>query len=541
MIVPWYGWLLLVIFLGGGGYLLFIGLIKVPPGQVGVVRVRFAPSHPDDARRRVKVHGSPGVQAELLKADWLYFRPPVLYQISRRERTRVPPGTIGVVVARDGETAPVHEALSRHVECDSFQDGRAFLRNGGQKGRQPAVLPVGEYDINPELFDVVTVETIGSGRYGLTENDLREIDVQVGTAGVVIVRVGQMYDDSNAAVAPRVPGHRSFQYPWAFLENGGCQGVQEETLPGGGSYQINPWFARVVLIPTRVLVLEWSRKRQEESRFDSALDQIVVNVGGFPIRFDMQQTIQIPARAAPRLVSQFGEQEKHPVEPDDDVTRPAPVRRFVERVLGTTAEGYFLSTASEYKVLDFLNSHNEVRLEVEQKVRQALDEWDIEAVRTTLGEFEPPANLDEIRRAIASEREHARIHRHELENARIKAEIVRVQAESEAVAKGIRSTAEAEHIQKLAAAELEARIQLLGQDVVAMELLLAQLSKMNVPTYVGGDATALLQHMPLEAAREMINNAIARVQQKEVAGAPPRPGPPDDGTASELTAGTGPI
>lgn len=103
--MPWYGWLLLVAFLVGCGYVLITGLVKVPPGHVGVVQVRFAPSHPDDARRRVKVHGSPGAQAELLKADVLRFRPPVLYQVTRRERTRVPPGTLGVVVARDGSTS----------------------------------------------------------------------------------------------------------------------------------------------------------------------------------------------------------------------------------------------------------------------------------------------------------------------------------------------------------------------------------------------------------------------------------------------------
>src|SRR5262249_36851443 len=55
---------------------------------------------------------------------------------------------------------------------------------------------------------------------------------------------------------------------------------------------------------------------------------------------------------------------------------------------------------------------------------------------------------------------------------------------------------------------LEERMRLLGGNVVAAQLFLAELAKMNVPSFVGGDANALLNYMPMRVAVEMIDKAI---------------------------------
>ncbi len=485
-----------------GGYIMKRCFYRIPSGYIGLVYRKFVRMHPDDTFRQVKIHGSPGPQAALLIADRYRLLPRFLYTITPVEPVEIPPGTIGVVVAKDGAEAPLDQGLSKHVECSSFQDGQAFLLGGGQRGRQPKVLSGGKYIINPELFDVITVETIGEGRHGLTEDDLREISIPVGTTGVVVTLAGEPHDDDDDdddGIAPRVPEHRSFQHPWVFLANGGRHGVQDETLSGGRNYQINPWFARIILIPTRDLILEWSRKQKDDNRFDATLDQIAVDVEGYRLRFDMQQTIRITAKAAPRLVHRFGEQEDDPVGPDGEL-KPAPVRRFVERVIGATVAGYFHSTAVEYEILKFLESHNEVRLEVEQRVRQALEELDIKVIRTTLGDFDPEeSSLDELRRKIADERESKQFHEHELAKEKVKAGTEHIRIETERKRRAVEVT------------ELEERVRILGRDAVAMEAFLAQLAKMNVPHYVSGDADALLQYLPLPVAREMINTALQRI------------------------------
>ena len=70
--------------------------------------------------------------------------------------TIVEPGEIALVVAADGAAIPSERVLGRAVACDNFQDAEAFLRGGGERGRQLGFLTAGTYRINPALFDVVT-------------------------------------------------------------------------------------------------------------------------------------------------------------------------------------------------------------------------------------------------------------------------------------------------------------------------------------------------------------------------------------------------
>jgi len=413
--------LLLMALVAAGVWALATGVYRVPTETVGLVHRRFGPNHPED-RFKVRTHGGPGPQAETLKANAIYLRPRFLYEVHCVPQTYVPPGTIGVVVANAGNPPQPDRTLCRHVECDYFQDGQAFLLNGGQMGRQPGILPGGAYyDINTWLFEVLTVRTIGEGRHGLTAADLTEIAVPEGRTGVVITLEGASPNDDDP-VGGNVPGHESFQLASVFLANGGQRGAQAETLSHGGVYRINPWFARVVLIPTHDLILEWTRKdKKAATNYDAALDEIVVNVEGHRLRFEMTQTIRIPAKSAARLVGRFGEQETDTFG-TSDASKPLPVQRFVERVLGSTVEGYFTATASEYDVLEFVRGHIQVGLELEERVRNALAEWGVEAVRTTLNQFVPEdGGLDELRREIATERDRRRVLEYRTESADLEA------------------------------------------------------------------------------------------------------------------------
>ena len=49
---------------------------------------------------------------------------------------------------------PTGQFFARTVACNLFQDGEAFLRGGGEKGTQLAILPPGEYQINTHLFSI---------------------------------------------------------------------------------------------------------------------------------------------------------------------------------------------------------------------------------------------------------------------------------------------------------------------------------------------------------------------------------------------------
>jgi hypothetical protein len=500
--------LLLIAVAVGGAYFYVTRLGRIPVGHVGVVHRHIPGNHPD--KFDVRLHKSAGPQADLLRANRHYWRIPLLYTVEPRPMVRVPPGTIGVVNALVGEPCPPGQKC-KSVPCDNFQDARAFLEGGGQSGRQLDFLTAGVYGIHPYVFEVLTVDNIGEGKHGLTAADLREISIPVGHTGVVIALAGEAPDDADGTAGRRVPGHENFQLASVFVANGGQRGAQEQTLAHGGVYQINPWFARVARIPTRDVLLEWTSKKKPLNNYDTSLDQIAINIEGHRIRFNMTQVIRIPAHAAPGLVGRFGEQEED-VYGSSNATDGAPVRRFVERVLGSTVETYFQVIAMNYTVLDFFDQFDDVRLDLEDRVREALADWGVEAVRTTLSDFKSEDNeLDAWRRQIATARDRQVILKSEHGNALIEKETRVIQADADAYA----ATAPEVRL-------LQEQIRLLTQDHVKRERYLKWLTQMKVPEVVAGDAAQLLQYMPLNRALEIISRAQDRAAEPGVeAAAPP--------------------
>ena len=160
------------------------------------------------------------------------------------------------------------------------------------------MLPGGEYEINPYLFDVATVaDHDAMDRLGVTAEDLREITIEAGETGVVVTHMG--VPPANPPLGAPVCGHDDFRKPWEFLAHGGQLGVQQETLPEGGVHALNPWFAHVVRVPTRELLLQWSDSPKESYRLDAALGEIELTVEGYTVRLGVHQTIRIPASSAP--------------------------------------------------------------------------------------------------------------------------------------------------------------------------------------------------------------------------------------------------
>jgi hypothetical protein len=182
------------------------------------------------------------------------------------------------------------------------------------------------------------------------------------------------------------------------------------------------------------------------------------------------------------------------------------VRRFVERVLGSTVEGYFQTIATNYTALNFFERFDEVRLDLEDRVREALNEWSVEAVRTTLSDFESEdSELDTRRRQIATVRDRQVILVSERDNAIIEKEVRAIQADADAYA------ATAAQIRLL-----EEQIRLLSRDHMAKERYLTQLTQMKVPEVVAGDAAQLLQYMPLNRALEIISRSQERAPAPSV-------------------------
>ena len=125
--------------------------------ESGLVIKRFG--RPLPKGRIIALEGEAGYQADLLSPGWHFGLWIWRYKVTRVPLTVVQSGEIALVVAADGAAIPAERVLARAVACDNFQDAQAFLRNGGERGRQIAVLTAGTYRINPALFEIVMPAT----------------------------------------------------------------------------------------------------------------------------------------------------------------------------------------------------------------------------------------------------------------------------------------------------------------------------------------------------------------------------------------------
>jgi len=130
------------------------------------------------------------------------------------------------------------------VRCDDFQDAAAFLRNGGERGRQLSLLTAGTYRITRP----------SSSGHRRQRGEARH---RSGAAPVVPAGLPRRSDRHRAGrrpiaagdlAGPGVDGHDGFQRAQRFIEAGGSRGLQEEVLLSG-TWNLNPWFVSVEPIP----------------------------------------------------------------------------------------------------------------------------------------------------------------------------------------------------------------------------------------------------------------------------------------------------
>ena len=206
--------------------LLFKSIVNVK--EIATVEHRYIGKEMADGRT-VALPGEVGVQAKIL-GPGLKLIIPFIQKVKKHRFTIIGDHQVGYVIARSGAPIPTGKFMAQAVDCDAFQDGVAFLRNGGQKGPQIATLPPGEHRINPYLFDIKIEERteIVKGQIGLVES----IDGAPIPAGSIMAKEVEC---------------NFFQDAKAFLENGGQKGPQITIIPPG-NYRINPYLFKVSVV-----------------------------------------------------------------------------------------------------------------------------------------------------------------------------------------------------------------------------------------------------------------------------------------------------
>lgn len=424
-------WPVIMIVILGGLYKVVLrglfGTVIIPNNLIGIVTkkwVLFGSNRtlPDGAIFALK--GEAGIQADTLAPGIHFGLWAWQYTVNQTGFTVVEKGRIGIIEARDGHPLSGGRVLGRTVECNSYQDARAFLQGGGQRGPQIAILPPGTYRVNTSLF------TCAMG-------DVTEIPDN--TVGIVTVKDGVPLATGDIA-GKEIPGHNMYQDAEAFIGAGGHKGLQEQVILAGryfinprfatvemvpmtevpiasvgvviayvgnegkdvsgpdfkhgnlvnrgergvwaepldpGRYPINPYTHKVEIVPTANIVLNWATGKSESHRLDERLSTITVRSSdGFTFNLDVSQIIHVPHNDAPKVIARFGT-----------------MANLVTQVLEPTIGNYFRNAAQSSDVIEFLKKRTQRQAEAKEAIKAALVEYNVNAIDTLIGDIAPPAAL----------------------------------------------------------------------------------------------------------------------------------------------------
>ncbi|MDB5013166.1 MAG: band 7 protein [Daejeonella sp.] len=403
------------------------GMVIVPEDKIGLVTKKFVlfGAHkelPDG--RIIATLGEAGFQGRTLAPGlyfWMWFWQ---FDVTMELFTVIPQGQIGLVLAKDGSEIPTGNILAKNVDSDNFQDAVKFLQNGGQRGRQVSYITAGSYRINTMLFQVSITNMVR---------------IQESMVGIVTTLDGDPIETGQIA-GKLVEGHNNFQDFDKFIINGGNRGLQPQVILAG-SYNINPWaiqleeipmmeipigyvgvvisyigqegldltgedfkhgnivqkgykgvwlqplgpgkypinkyIMKVELVPTTNLVLNWASARSEAHNLDKNLSTITVrSKDGFPFNLDVAQIIHVPTNEAPKVIARFGN-----------------MVNLVSQVLEPTIGNYFRNSAQDSDVIAFLGTRKERQESAREHISKVLDEYNVNAVDTLIGDIIPPESL----------------------------------------------------------------------------------------------------------------------------------------------------
>ena len=428
------------------------------------------------------LNGEAGFQADLLMPG-LRFKPWPVFGVQRHDWVQVPPDHIGLVIAQVGSQLPTGAKSAVYkAEFGNFANVRSFLDHGGQRGVQRPVLPPGTTaPIHPIGFVVVTSDQV----FGEIISDAAEKAIgQVNQAMLKVVHITPQGDRDivgvvttlegppASGIASRIGGfsdvetmetsaagsaiqiiqavlrskndlHDNYQNYQAFLDNGGCIGLQHDPLlygsyllnpflvnvelremlvvrqgevaviksyvglptedtsgeefkfgsivqPGHqgiwseplrtGKYTLNPRIYEAEIVPTSILTLNWSHATSEAHSLDARLSRIdAKSKEAFTFSIDLQVQIHVPDTRAPKVISMVGT-----------------MQNLVNEVLHSAVGNYFRNKLQTLGATEFIEKRDEVQNAAEAYIRQYLSRYEVETRGVYIQDVVFPADLVEV-------------------------------------------------------------------------------------------------------------------------------------------------
>ncbi len=311
----------------------------------------------------LKNGGQKGPQIDFLRPGTYNINTEV-FKVELHNAIYIGENEIGIVEARDGLPMDASDVVVMTPDGhNNFQDGQAFLTNGGYRGPQEKILTPGTYYINPYLFTVTIRE---------------QIKVARGEVAVLISNIGK--DPSEY-----MPDGQVSAQDGAWEEGGrtrhvvprGFRGIQKEVL-GPGAYNINPLAYTTLIIPTTTRSIDWSADRaRREDRGSIGFDPFqVVSYDGFPMQIEVRCQYRVLPEHAPYVVQKLGS-----------------IADLEANVIHPQIDGIFRAQVSRSPAISYQQNRAEEQKGAEDVIRADLSKYKVEVVSVMITNIHLPEAL----------------------------------------------------------------------------------------------------------------------------------------------------
>src|SRR5256885_1229309 len=249
---------------------------------------------------------------------------PVVWSMRRSKVVQVGETEIATVEAIDGRPLPKGRLLGDEVECNQFQDGEAFLDNGGFKRPPGAIIPPRAYRVNPFLVNVAQQPPAGGASRqvgGATAQDRQPRPPQIILPPPPHGASPASDKTIQAAVERLLVPERTRRGIW-----------RSPVAPG--KYNLNRVAFTAYMVPTSAIMVDWARSerpdapslarrpaepRADESDYPYLTEQgekglsffrfgqlLVTSKYGFKSESDVRMVIRILPENAAFVIARFG-------------------------------------------------------------------------------------------------------------------------------------------------------------------------------------------------------------------------------------------
>lgn len=327
----------------------------------------------------LKNGGQKGPQINVLKPGQ-YKINTSFFKVKKVAATNVPHDKIGLVTANAGVALPKNEIVAISIpNHNSFQDGQAFLDNGGQKGRQNEYLSSGLYYLNTDLFSV---------------EQIKQFEVMTGYVGVLTSFIGVEPSQeietalSGSQVSTNSATSEEVMSETAIMPEN-YKGIQHKILRPG-LYPINTYAYSAQLIDITNISIEWENNSSSKSQFNPLQ---VLSKDGFQLTVAVKVIVRVKPQQAPLLVAKVGGIEK-----------------LIKDVVDPIISSSFRNQASKASAISFLQDRSLEQENSEQHVREELAKYNVECVSVLITNIEIPQDLMQTQtKKIIAEQEIAQL------------------------------------------------------------------------------------------------------------------------------------